>query len=194
MARLLAADFTAVRRAALRALLERGRDAGELFQDADLDMLVDMASGVLYYRLLVGHAPLDENACALAGGRADQIPAAQHRVGEAPREKTTVRDKRSAMSTKPAGPVSVPDVIAQLPHPWQQRDLAFANDTVLRVVRFEGAFRWHQRDQDELYLCWDGSFRVEFEGGDSVVLRAGTFSSYPRASGTGRWPMSPRTA
>ena len=61
VARLLA-DFTAVRRAALRALLERGRDAGELARDADLDMLVDMAYGVLYYRLLVGHAPLDENA------------------------------------------------------------------------------------------------------------------------------------
>ena len=61
VARLLA-DFTAVRRAALRALLERGRDAGELSQDADLDMLVDMAYGVLYYRLLVGHAPLDEKA------------------------------------------------------------------------------------------------------------------------------------
>jgi AcrR family transcriptional regulator len=56
------ADFTAVRRAALRALLERGRDAGELAPEADLDMLVDMAYGVLYYRLLVGHAPLDENA------------------------------------------------------------------------------------------------------------------------------------
>ena len=58
----LLADFTAVRRAALRALLERGRDAGDLAQDADLDMLVDMAYGVLYYRLLVGHAPLDEKA------------------------------------------------------------------------------------------------------------------------------------
>lgn len=61
VARVLA-DFTAVRRAALRALLERGRDARELAPDADLDMLVDMAYGVLYYRLLVGHAPLDEKA------------------------------------------------------------------------------------------------------------------------------------
>jgi AcrR family transcriptional regulator len=49
-------------RAALRALLERGQDAGELAPDADLDMLVDMAYGVLYYRLLVGHARLDEKA------------------------------------------------------------------------------------------------------------------------------------
>jgi hypothetical protein len=37
------ADFTAARRAALCALLERGRAAGD-------------------YRLLVGHAPLDEKA------------------------------------------------------------------------------------------------------------------------------------
>jgi AcrR family transcriptional regulator len=56
------AEFTAARRAALRALLERGRASGELAPDADLDMLVDMAYGVLYYRLLVGHAPLDEKA------------------------------------------------------------------------------------------------------------------------------------
>jgi hypothetical protein len=61
VARVLA-DFTAVRRAALRALLERGRTAGELAADADLGMLVDMAYGVLYYRLLIGHAPLDEKA------------------------------------------------------------------------------------------------------------------------------------
>jgi AcrR family transcriptional regulator len=61
VARVLA-DFTAVRRAALHALLERGRTAGELAADADLDMLVDMAYGVLYYRLLVRHAPLDEKA------------------------------------------------------------------------------------------------------------------------------------
>jgi AcrR family transcriptional regulator len=61
VARVLA-DFTAVRRAALRALLERGRTTGDLAADADLDMLVDMAYGVLYYRLLVGHAPLDEKA------------------------------------------------------------------------------------------------------------------------------------
>jgi AcrR family transcriptional regulator len=61
VARVLA-DFTAARRAALRSLLQRGQAGGALAQDADLDMLVDMAYGVLYYRLLVGHAPLDEAA------------------------------------------------------------------------------------------------------------------------------------
>ena len=98
------------------------------------------------------------------------------------------------MSTEPAAPVSVPDAITELPHPWESRDLAFANGSVLRVVRFEGAFPWHQRDQDELYLCWDGSFRVEFEGATRWCCAPGTSSSCPRASGTGRWPMSPHTA
>ena len=55
-------DFTAIRRAALRAIFQRGRDAGELPAEADLDMLVDMTYGVLYYRLLISHAPLDRQA------------------------------------------------------------------------------------------------------------------------------------
>jgi mannose-6-phosphate isomerase-like protein (cupin superfamily) len=84
------------------------------------------------------------------------------------------------MSTEPATPVSVPDVIAQLPHPWQPRDLAFANDTVLRVARFEGAFPWHQHEEDELFLCWDGSFRIEFEVRDPVVLKAGDIYVVPK--------------
>jgi hypothetical protein len=67
-------DFTAVRRAALRALLERGRGAGELAADADLDMLVDMAYGVLYYRLLVGHAPLDEQAARSLAAELTRAP------------------------------------------------------------------------------------------------------------------------
>jgi AcrR family transcriptional regulator len=63
------AEFTAQRRAALRAVLERGRDRDELDPDADLDMLVDMAYGVLWYRLLVGHAPLDDDTARRLAGR-----------------------------------------------------------------------------------------------------------------------------
>ena len=73
-------DFTAARRAALRAILERGRDAGELTPDADLDMLADMAYGVLYYRLLVRHAPLDEQA---ARSLAAELTRAERGTGAA---------------------------------------------------------------------------------------------------------------
>jgi hypothetical protein len=41
---------------------------------ADLDMLVDMAYGVLYYRLLVGHAPLDEQAARSLAAELTRAP------------------------------------------------------------------------------------------------------------------------
>jgi AcrR family transcriptional regulator len=59
--------FTETRRDALRALVERGRDRGDLAADRDLDLLVDQAYGFFWYRLLLGHAPLtDEVADRLA--------------------------------------------------------------------------------------------------------------------------------
>jgi AcrR family transcriptional regulator len=55
-------EFTTQRRAALRAVLERGQASGDIPATADLGVLVDMGYGFLWYRLLVGHAPLDEAA------------------------------------------------------------------------------------------------------------------------------------
>lgn len=63
-------EFTDRRRAALRALLDRGRDRGELPADAPLDLLIDQVYGVLWYRVLLGHGPL--SPCA-AGELADGL-------------------------------------------------------------------------------------------------------------------------
>ncbi len=46
----------------LRSLLDRGARRGELGADADPALLVDVAFGVLWYRVLVGHAPLDASS------------------------------------------------------------------------------------------------------------------------------------
>jgi AcrR family transcriptional regulator len=47
------------RRAALRALLQRGVDAGTLTAAAPLDLVVDFAFGAMWYRLLGQHAPVN---------------------------------------------------------------------------------------------------------------------------------------
>ena len=67
-----------------------------------------------------------------------------------------------------ARPVSINEVIDALPGPWQQRDLGTANDCVIRVARFEGEFPWHTHEDDELFICWDGSFRVELQEPDAA--------------------------
>ncbi|MFE7487564.1 TetR/AcrR family transcriptional regulator [Kitasatospora sp. NPDC057965] len=64
--------FTASRRDALRDLLARGHDRGELAEDADLDLIVDQVYGVLWYRFLLGHGPLD---AAVAARLADTLIA-----------------------------------------------------------------------------------------------------------------------
>ncbi|NNH72906.1 cupin domain-containing protein [Nocardia uniformis] len=76
--------------------------------------------------------------------------------------------------------VSITDAIAALPDPWQPRDLAVANDTVVRIARFHGEFPWHHHDEDELFLCWEGSFRIELEGHAAVTLTAGEIFVVPR--------------
>lgn len=50
--------FTAARRRELHAVLARGQARDELAPDADLDLMVEQVYGVLWYRLLFGHAPL----------------------------------------------------------------------------------------------------------------------------------------
>lgn len=85
--------------------------------------------------------------------------------------------------------VSIPAVIEQLDQPWQPRDLAQANDAVVRVARLEGEFAWHSHDEDELFLCWEGSFTIELEGAEGVPLRAGELFVVPR--GMRHRPVAP---
>jgi AcrR family transcriptional regulator len=52
--------FVLARRAEGKALLERAIQEGELKPDLDLEVSVDLLYGALFFRLLMGHAPLDE--------------------------------------------------------------------------------------------------------------------------------------
>src|SRR5918996_1253876 len=78
--------------------------------------------------------------------------------------------------------VSIPEAVVNLPGPWEPQDLVTVNDAIVRVSRLEGEYDWHQHRDEELFLCWDGTFRVEIDGrepiqlspGDLLVVPAGT--------------------
>jgi hypothetical protein len=50
------------RRDVLRSVLRRAAERGEIAPDVDPEMLLDIVFGVLWYRLLLDHAPLDDEA------------------------------------------------------------------------------------------------------------------------------------
>jgi len=78
------------------------------------------------------------------------------------------------------GPISIGDAIAGLQGAWQPVDVAVANDAIVRIARLEGEFPWHTHEEDELFLCWDGSFRIDVEGAPPVTLGAGDLFVVPK--------------
>ena len=54
------------------------------------------------------------------------------------------------------------------------------NDAIVRVARLQGEFPWHTHEEDEMFLCWDGEFVIELDGGRDVVLSAGDLFVVPR--------------
>jgi AcrR family transcriptional regulator len=66
----LRSRWLSVRRAEAQRILEHGMACGELREDLDPEVAVDSLYGPIYYRLLVGHAPLEE---AFADALADHV-------------------------------------------------------------------------------------------------------------------------
>ena len=75
--------------------------------------------------------------------------------------------------------VSVTKTAEAMTRPFQPVDLARANDAIVRMARIEGAFDWHTHEEDELFLCWSGSFRVEHANGETAALQAGDIHVVP---------------
>jgi quercetin dioxygenase-like cupin family protein len=78
------------------------------------------------------------------------------------------------------GPISIPASVDSLTEAFRPVDLARVNEAVVRLAMVHGQAPWHRHQDDELFLCWEGRFRIELEGRDAVTLEAGDMFMVPR--------------
>ena len=74
-------ELIAGRRAALKSILSRGQVRGELPPGRDLDLLLDLIYGPLWYRLLLHHAPLDDGFIEQLLDALDLLPPGREESG-----------------------------------------------------------------------------------------------------------------
>ena len=91
-----------------------------------------------------------------------------------------------------AGTISIPAAAKGRVRPFEPLDLVIVNDAVVRIAAIEGEFPWHHHDEDELFLCWEGGFRIEVHDGEPVELVTGDLYVVPR--GIEHRPVADRRA
>ncbi|MBN9508131.1 MAG: cupin domain-containing protein [Alphaproteobacteria bacterium] len=76
--------------------------------------------------------------------------------------------------------VSLDEKFSRFSEHWRPKIAADLNGQEMRLVKIKGTFPWHQHDDgDEMFLCWRGRFRLDYQGG-SAELNAGEFFVVPR--------------
>ncbi|MDB5363516.1 MAG: cupin 2 protein [Rhodospirillales bacterium] len=69
----------------------------------------------------------------------------------------------------------------QVTEHWSPRVVARVNDQYVKVAKLLGQLVWHSHDdEDELFYVLRGRLRIEYEGGRSVDLPAGSIHVVPR--------------
>lgn len=78
--------------------------------------------------------------------------------------------------------ISLDEKFSRFNEHWRPKVIAALNGQEVKIVKVKGEFPWHHHDnEDEFFLVWKGTFRVEFrdhivtlEAGECVVVPRGT--------------------
>lgn len=64
--------------------------------------------------------------------------------------------------------ISLNEKFALFSEHWRPKVVASWNDQEMKLIKVRGEFPWHHHDhEDELFLVWNGNFRVEFK--DQII-------------------------
>lgn len=67
--------------------------------------------------------------------------------------------------------IDLKELVGGLDDPWQPKDIAYINDTALRIAKIDGEYHWHtHRDEDEFFLVLKGKIFIDIDD-TSVELK-----------------------
>ncbi len=56
------------------------------------------------------------------------------------------------------------ELIKEIKEPWQPKDVAYINDTAMRIAKIDGEYHWHtHQDEDEFFLVLKGRISIDTE-------------------------------
>lgn len=60
--------------------------------------------------------------------------------------------------------VDLKELVKEMKDPWQPKDIAYINDTALRVAKIDGEYHWHtHRNEDEFFLVLKGKIFIDLD-------------------------------
>lgn len=63
--------------------------------------------------------------------------------------------------------IKLKDIVNGVKEAWQPKDVAYINETALRVAKIHGVYNWHtHRDEDEFFLVLKGKIYIDTEEGE----------------------------
>jgi mannose-6-phosphate isomerase-like protein (cupin superfamily) len=76
--------------------------------------------------------------------------------------------------------INLAEKLAQVNEYWSPKIVGELNDSLVKVVKFQGEFIWHHHEnEDEMFLVVKGTMRMRFRERD-VLVHEGEFIIVPR--------------
>ena len=76
--------------------------------------------------------------------------------------------------------INLAEKLARVSEYWSPKIVGQVNDSLVKVVKFQGEFLWHHHEnEDEMFLVVKGTMRMRFRERD-VLVREGEFIIVPR--------------
>ena len=77
--------------------------------------------------------------------------------------------------------ININEKFSKFSEHWRPKIVAELNGQEFKLAKIKGEYPFHAHaGEDEMFFCWRGSFILDFEGGESVLVKEGECIVVPK--------------